>query len=528
MSVDIANPWGLRIPAFPDILEDHLASIKPTKSPVVPLSDSTGSSQIISLASAWLRRCAQKDKRSCGYNDKTDPLLPSRVIEIGDESTAEVAVREYSNTRGRYMCLSYCWGSAEFIQSTKDTIQSHTKGIPLQSLPQVFRDFIKIARALKVKYVWIDSLCILQDSEEDWQREAGRMAKIYRNSYLTIAAAGASSPYDGLFVARTRFTVGSVQCHVVDHSPIGTATNVNSPKFPLLQRGWTFQERLLSPRVLFFGPGEVSWECRRSQNCECGTKLPTFGNDFARLCHKAEAGGAGRKALWRGVVAEYSSLGLTKLSDKLPALSGLADEVILASGQEYIAGMWKESLASDLLWRRSWVMVKPSNGGAFTQRDMNRGEWRAPSWSWASIDGPVKWSSRGAGDISKFCQILAAECVLAGESRTGKILSGYLRLRCKKLVGSMVRGLSRASLIEKDRTLKTWVLKIQNIEVEIEPDGDEIPVAGTQFWIVRISSEHFLVLQADESSEGLFRRVGMSNGGQSLKWPEEMIEITII
>ncbi|RSM18499.1 hypothetical protein CDV31_002635 [Fusarium ambrosium] len=157
--------------------------------------------------------------------------------------------------------------------TTRDNLRRHLEGgIDLGNLPKTFQDAIKIARELKVRYLWIDALCIIQneDDHEDWKRECGNMASIYRNSYLTVAATWANSATGGCFITPDPGVVtGPIMMRKVSHFPF-IPTLENLEDFPILTRAWTYQERLLAPRVIYFGHQEILWDCLERHTCECG------------------------------------------------------------------------------------------------------------------------------------------------------------------------------------------------------------------------------------------------------------------
>jgi hypothetical protein len=126
-------------------------------------------------------------------------------------------------------------------------------GILLHDLPRTFQDAIYITNFLRVRHIWIDSLCIIQDSKEDWQREAAKMADIYHQSYLTIAASWAPCGNVGLFKQTPVLEVlGTIARPAIRH------IHDDASHFPLMGRAWAYQERILSPRLLHFGPQEIA------------------------------------------------------------------------------------------------------------------------------------------------------------------------------------------------------------------------------------------------------------------------------
>ena len=157
------------------------------------------------------------------------------------------------------------------LQTTKANIGANLYNIPLTSLPRLFLDAINLTSRLGHQYLWIDSLCIIQDSAEDWNRESSLMASIYANSTLTIAAILASSSSSALYSMQTSTSISFgpftlYACPAIRH----IHRNPDPESFPLLTRAWVYQERLLSSCVVHFGPDELSWECNHSTRCQCG------------------------------------------------------------------------------------------------------------------------------------------------------------------------------------------------------------------------------------------------------------------
>ena len=181
----------------------------------------TGSPESIQRAAQWLQACITRHRR-CGRS--LEPLLPDRILDVGLSFSSKVIVlQETIDQRDRYICLSYCWGPSEFISTTRDNISSHKEGIQLQSLPQTFQDAIFVTKALNVRYIWIDSLCIIQNDDRDWTTQAQKMAVIYSNSYLTISAANGRCAGWGLFSKFSSVNISTLSARVVGHLP-GTST----------------------------------------------------------------------------------------------------------------------------------------------------------------------------------------------------------------------------------------------------------------------------------------------------------------
>ncbi|KAK0709393.1 heterokaryon incompatibility protein-domain-containing protein [Lasiosphaeria miniovina] len=527
------NPWGLRVPSDSAGLDSMC------------FGGSTWSPQALALASTWVRDCLAGHQACTKAGATNDPLLPSRVISIGGGDPGAVTLCEpVDNTRARYMCLSYCWGGADFIQTTTANIQSHLlDGISLERLPAVFRDFIQVARAFQVMYVWIDSLCIIQDSTEDWQREAGRMAAVYQNSFLTVAAARAVNPHVRLFARREVSVVDCVQCHSVDH--LLSREPSHSASFPLSSRGWAYQEQILSPRVLSFGPDEIFWHCQTTHNCECGQYrgIPQTFRDKTRASWGGRDG-MDHLMMWHQAVEQYTKLSLTNWTDRLPAISGIADYHMAESrmgGATYLAGLWSDSLLYDLLWRQAPLGPRAPMTG--TPRP-----WTAPSWSWASRDRPVLYDMpylTAEHKVQTFCEVIAAECVLAGESKTGQIRSGYLKLRCPMME------VRRKKTVRGDSDRPTLEVAVKDVEGKgnkyatfgsptfFDELGDNRSLPSSDLYLMRVvlcgTKNHLLILEKagrPGSDAHTFTRIGLAwyteRPEMSLNWPDKLTEITMI
>ena len=153
----------------------------------------TSSDKRLSRAKEWISHCCSSHI-SCQQLPTT--LLPKRVLDV-KESMVRLVER---NQSGRYICLSHCWGQSRPLCLTKrSTIQDNLQRIPWESLPKTFQHAIEVTRKLGIRFLWIDSICIIQDDKRDWEEESSKMASIYQNSYLTICATSAVSDDAGLW-----------------------------------------------------------------------------------------------------------------------------------------------------------------------------------------------------------------------------------------------------------------------------------------------------------------------------------------
>jgi hypothetical protein len=224
---------------------------------------------------------------------------------------------------------------------------ANEKGIPLLELPKTFQDAVDVTKALGIRYLWIDSFCIIQDDENDWGTQASLMASIYENAYITLAAGGSDSDDGGFFAEPTDKYTKPFKFHLdvdgIDHEiyirravPHPNSGWPDREAYPLMTRAWTVQERLLARRFLCFGRHEILWECKEDVSCSCtiteGPFNPRDGHPGFYRCHPIkyqysildDLPSNEVSSLWRELVQNYSEKGLTKPSDKLPALAGLA------------------------------------------------------------------------------------------------------------------------------------------------------------------------------------------------------------
>ncbi|RTE84999.1 hypothetical protein BHE90_000389 [Fusarium euwallaceae] len=370
-----------------------------------PILDSKSN---IAIAQSWILKCRNEHGSSCGAH-KGDLPLPMRVIDVGsrDNSGNEKPKLFISQgAKGDYIALSHCWGGpiATVLQTTN--IKDFCKALPYDQLPLNFKDAINLTRRLGVRYIWIDSLCIMQDSSDDWTIESTKMAAVYENAVATIAAL--CSPGSSHGILRTAQHQSSSPNAVKIAGPGGANLTLQVyskdededlrdlfENAPLTSRGWCFQESVLSRRVLYYGSKQVYWECGEGFKAANGVPGPNlFPKSGAGVNTLAEfllqdfstievpfQGEMRRKLLWNyySTVSSYSRRKLTFNTDKLPAFSGLAQRLQPLIGYDYLAGLWMGDIKQGLLWGayetgKSLEYVTP---------------YRAPSWSWASRNGPV-------------------------------------------------------------------------------------------------------------------------------------------
>jgi hypothetical protein len=277
----------------------------------------------------------------------------------------------------KYAALSHCWGESLGLTTTEKNVREFKRVLEPETLPQTFLDAIELTRKLRIDYLWIDALCIIQDSEEDWRAESAMMGYYYRNAHLTISALDASDGSKG-FLHVPRATPTARIDGNESWREAGLSWGDTFRQSPLSRRGWVLQERILSRRVLHFAKGELLWECMECSARErtIGTSQEDSGKRFIGPRH-IDDGTIIEIGQWYDVVCQYSGLDLTFDKDVLAAIDGISSTFRDATSLQYAAGLWQEHLPYGLLWYCENVRLVGRSSVA-------------PSWSWASRRGPVK------------------------------------------------------------------------------------------------------------------------------------------
>ncbi|GJD03653.1 heterokaryon incompatibility protein [Colletotrichum higginsianum] len=422
----------------------------------------------------WLSDC-ETGHEKCGKG--TNTKLPTRLVDVaqpGDRAGVRL-VETTAGQTGTYVCLSHCWGKIRIKSMTqRDNLKRRLNLIPWCLLPPSFQQAIEITRKLGIRYLWIDSLCIIQDDKGDWEKEAAQMVNVYRNSYATIAVSWSHNSQGGCYsrtIPSSFFTIANADG---DDFTIGLgigAKRDNMSEYDRVQAAWCLQERLLSRRIIHCNYGEMAFDCGNGYSCECGgkqhyswhnvidlsgtyTPLRSRSKYLGLLNNHATAsstaivtkdGKIDPYERWHRVVSEYTCLNLTKTSDMLPALSGLAHETAELLDDKFLAGLWSNNIEQDLMWR----VVTVADWRHQRETILKRG-WIAPSWSWASTGSGCKVGFpvfHGAEvldyktpGIAKSAKVT---CPPAGADPFGSVCYGLLRVTAKRLPILIQRPCSR-------------------------------------------------------------------------------------
>ena len=455
-------------------------------------------------------------------------FLPKRLINIQPEKSSDDVVLEDRSQvppDTRYAALSYCWGDYDPpCMTTESTLSKRQRCIPWHTLPRTFQDAVQFLRSLQVPYLWIDSICIIQDDEKDWLEQAGEMYDVYKNSFVTLAAGGPDSraglwdygKRDAKQIATLRLgekrwplyrqIMHNIYCEwerfILCHD------NDDTKPFPLFRRAWTYQERLVAPRVVYFDGDELAFWCFASASCQCGLDKydlhldgePT-GPKMKFLHHMGshhlqnEGGNSyAVERAWKDMVEYYSMLELKVPGDRLVAIGGVAQHVqaVARPNDRYLAGLWQSSLFHDLLWRSG------QKGSCI----------EGPTWSWAS------WCSEkgdfrigyNAPEVYKQCvEIVDASCRYHRENPFGRAQSGKIVLR-GRLLDCLVISYSGWNYESSCQGQTVWN-RVWSINTTLPRRHFLLEMGGDS---QLCSYRHYLVLhRLDEEGENIYERRGL-------------------
>lgn len=402
-----------------------------------------------SIVKQWVQDCTQHHSL-CGPPKGSDAPLPTRVIDVGTSSFSEIKLVETGGTlKGHYTTLSYQWGPKPHLyEMTQSSLSIYKSGIKFTGkIPQTIIDAIDITRHIGIRYLWIDALCIIQDSAADWVKESAKMLDYYGNSYLTISAAASDSAYKGIF--HKRDTPPSIDIPYTSESgskgtltistldPEKENTQMEYVSFngnPIIDRAWTLQERLLSTRNIFYANDQMYYECNEHFLSEDGLRVHGRGTsidpntknlDFYPTTEKLTL-----RAMWDLLVQDYAGREMFNPDDdKFVAISGLAQKLgTLFPGDMYVAGLWKTRLVELLFW-------STAGGGPPWQNDWPPAKYRAPSWSWANIDATICNPDERIYASEMYATYVAHKITLKDKDHLyGRITDAYITLNVPKPV----------------------------------------------------------------------------------------------
>ncbi|KAK8085533.1 HET-domain-containing protein [Apiospora hydei] len=377
-------------------------------------------------------------------------------LNILAQETAKIW--ESGGMTGQYCALSYCWGQDQEHKTLTSRYEQYKKGLPYSKLPRTITDAFHVAQSMGIRHIWVDSLCIVQDSQEDKEREMAHMMSIYQNAHFTISAASASDVTQGFLRSPSEPGATGLAYHPLRVSENQTGlVIVSQPEVkdltePINKRGWTLQESILTPRLLIFTGLTTVWSCRtgfqpnnlttsgedlfydESQyfgDCELWHEnLGYFTSPLSRsdghsdLTASIEGGilqGSQLLLLWKYLVLNYTRRSLSDSRDRLSALSAITRALAPHFQCKYYAGLWERFLVQGLTWSIEGIEKGPRFKSA-----------AGPSWSWASVVGvackPISFSGTIQAEVISCKTILVSDGNPYGEVTGGElVIRGYLQ-----------------------------------------------------------------------------------------------------
>ncbi|KAI1102455.1 HET-domain-containing protein [Jackrogersella minutella] len=385
-------------------------------SPELPEPGSLAQSMLLR---EWLRNCDEYHKCRPAHSLTGGPKVPTRLLDVGSGSTSTLRLVDTNDqANDRYVALSHCWGNIPEEQrfcTYRSNIEKHKQGIELDKLPDTLRDAVKVTQSLGIRYLWVDSICIIQKDVVDWETQAGNMETVFSSAYCTIAASSAVSSRDGFICHRDKRAYitmdkdGSIlyMCKYIDnfHRDVEEAA--------LNKRGWVLQERALSRRTVHFTSNQIYWECGNGVHCETLAKLHNskaaflgdadFPNSALRYFRE------GRIVLFQTLYGMYSKLAFSEPTDRSMGVIGL--ERRLARTFQTIGdyGVLMCYLCRSLMWKREGneklrAIVYPNNR-------------TVPSWSWMAYSGGISYFDAPFGGVDWKTDNLEIPCQQDGRFR---------------------------------------------------------------------------------------------------------------
>jgi hypothetical protein len=488
---------------------------------------STGSIEI----TYWLDQCTKH--HSC-LKGMLKEYVPPRLLDCREHDLRLVEAADVlsSSSDLRYVALSYCWGTGKpNMRLQTDNIHELYKRIGYGDLPQTFKDAVTIVRRLRVPFLWIDALCIIQTGQrhkEDWQRHVLEMAEVYSNCFLNVAASYSKDPTGGCFQQRP--DVLSRPC-IANMGGSKVFIELNSygrvGGFHLNSRAWVFQERLLAPRTIHYNDTEVFWECHEhfaSSLFQTVERRPPFGSTPFQLPYRWElpAPESDVHRHWFSLVESYTQCHITKPGDRLPAIAAIARRMNERYIHErYIAGFFDSQLPSALLWSR-----KKGKDTTLSVTD----DYAAPSWSWAAVQGHVDFTSALSKDMptariekisvelvdlrNQYGEISCAKLAIEGQVlRVSSTAPGRLDRDAKPVLLGQVMDAGHAKLYRYSFKLLQTAGKIRLLQLDISIVWDRIKPHPNRTWdLLLITRTQGIVIapvaSSNQTDERLFTRVG--------------------
>ncbi|KAE8823051.1 hypothetical protein PTNB73_10368 [Pyrenophora teres f. teres] len=411
----------------------------------------------------WLTEC-KSHHSSCRKTLKSDIPLSARILAIQELGRENYIVKLISTDRidlhnEPYLVLTHVWGGIEIrCKTTGDKVSLYQDiGINFDTLPKTFQDAVRVTAAIGFQYLWIDSLCIIQDDKGDWERESAKMSAIFRAGTITLSATVSENSHGGCGLKSTLAPVmrfRNIGGRGPDFAARETAAFGQSPSIvmnselrhaPVNTRAWILQEKVLSGRILHAMDSQFVWQCGGVTESEDGiaelenqkgngpvtTAWP--GTDpvlqTTKLLVRYEI-----NRRWWITVSDYSRRSLTKPSDRYAAMAGIVQLHQELYCDTPVVGLWRNDIALHL----SWDAYRPRNmTGALREPATRR-----PSWTWMSFQHgsvaiwpPIEWDDlrrkgQRAGDLGIVyqAQVLRINLTWSGRPLTSDPSGSTIRI----------------------------------------------------------------------------------------------------
>lgn len=424
-------------------------------------------SEILDVNSPRAQSLSQEAIENCIHNHpgcprpaEGKPRLPTRVVDCHDPAFPRLI--ETNGCHEQYVALSYVWGERQPHSTTTANLAKYLNGIDAQSLPKTIRDAISTVHAFGLRYLWADTLCIVQDSDEDKIRELGQMARIYASAYITVVAGSARKVSEGFLEPRSPPSRGDpsfkISCptRAKELGTFSLGRDINyyrqelqafsTDTDPVHGRGWCLQEMFLSQRALVYTSRTLQYHCqtevinigrsvyqsdRFSATPRYWSLLYLAERDWETpltpgpmlLGSPWERYASGVLGGWAKVLREYTRRSITVSTDKFHAIGAIAERFHQFRKSRYLAGLWEDTILLDLLW------TTVTDAGSTRPK-----EYRAPSWSWAALNNEVKvYAMLHFRDV-QFCGAASCEVELkAAALPFGEVVSGQMILQASML-----------------------------------------------------------------------------------------------
>ncbi|KAF7511722.1 hypothetical protein GJ744_003453 [Endocarpon pusillum] len=365
----------------------------------------TGLKRDIDLPSTSVRESLLTQQLNTSLNGSTSLQMsrrPLRYIDVTRRCLVELS------EPAPYVTLSYVWGNVELPVLSEYVVEAFSREGALTDgfLPRTIADAIKVTQELRQRYLWVDCLCIMQSHDVEKQDAIRNMHEIYAGAFVTIIAANGMDANHGLHGVTPESRNFSPATFWIRGVPLIVSLDPFPAKWwlgdtPWLHRGWTFQEKALSPRCLIFTQQQIYWECRRSLWCEDRIEetpgspslyAPTFTYG---LSYRDPFGPFTAwndeyfMAEYCTMVAEYSERSLTYEHDILSAFEGILGMFKVAEGRDFLWGLPRSCLAQSFAWS---FRSQPKRRNVRTTIVMSDSEplyCSFPSWSWVGWIGPI-------------------------------------------------------------------------------------------------------------------------------------------